>query len=89
MNLENLRALWDAHSRPVYAYLLRLTKNRDEASDHLQELFCRLARQPGDLPHPLQALDHLRAHALGNRLQIIATVSVYRFSTGLHEPDDV
>jgi RNA polymerase sigma-70 factor (ECF subfamily) len=46
MNLENLRALWDAHSRPVYAYLLRLTKSPEEASDHLQELFCRLARQP-------------------------------------------
>ena len=46
MNLENLRTLWDAHSRPVYAYLLRLTKSPEEASDHLQDLFCRLARQP-------------------------------------------
>jgi len=46
MNLENLRSLWDAHSRPVYAYLLRLTRSPEEASDHLQDLFCRLARQP-------------------------------------------
>ncbi len=46
MNLDQLRALWDGHSRVVYAYLLRLTRNEADAADFLQELFCRLARQP-------------------------------------------
>src|SRR5438874_1766810 len=46
MNIEKLRALWDAHAKDVYAYLLRLTKNEADASDFLQDLFCRLARGP-------------------------------------------
>jgi RNA polymerase sigma-70 factor, ECF subfamily len=46
MNLEPLRALWDGHSRAVYAYLWRLTKNEADAADFLQDLYCRLARQP-------------------------------------------
>ena len=38
MNLDQLRALWDGHSRVVYAYLLRLTKYEAEAADFLQDL---------------------------------------------------
>ena len=46
MNIEKLRALWDGHAKAVYAYLLRLTKNEADAADLLQDLFCRLGRQP-------------------------------------------
>lgn len=46
MNIEKLRGIWDAHSKAIYGYLLRLTKSEADACDFLQDLFHRLARQP-------------------------------------------
>lgn len=46
MNLEKLRTLWDAHARVIHACLLQVTRSPQDASDLLQDVFCRLARQP-------------------------------------------
>ena len=46
MEIEKLRCYWDDHSSVVYAYLLKLTRSESDARDFLQEVFCRLARQP-------------------------------------------
>jgi RNA polymerase sigma-70 factor (ECF subfamily) len=37
-------ALIDAYNRPLYGFLYRLTGNRDDADDLLQEVFVRLVR---------------------------------------------
>jgi RNA polymerase sigma-70 factor (ECF subfamily) len=42
----DIAALYDAHSGPVYAFALNLTRSEADARDILQEVFVRLARQP-------------------------------------------
>ena len=46
MNFDKLRHLWDGHAKAVYAYLLHLTHSEADAKDFLQDVFCRLAREP-------------------------------------------
>jgi RNA polymerase sigma-70 factor (ECF subfamily) len=45
----DIAALYDAHSGPVYAFALNLTRSEADARDVLQEVFVRLARQPDAL----------------------------------------
>ena len=44
---RNLERLYDDHAQALYAFLLNLTRNEDDPRDVLQELFIKLARQPG------------------------------------------
>ncbi len=47
MSEEAFRALYEATSRPILAYLVGVTGRRDVADDVLQETYCRfLVRQP-------------------------------------------
>jgi RNA polymerase sigma-70 factor (ECF subfamily) len=43
----NLGRLYDNHAQALYAFLLNLTRNEDDTHDVLQEIFVKLARQPG------------------------------------------
>jgi RNA polymerase sigma-70 factor (ECF subfamily) len=45
------RALIDAYNRPLYGFLYRLTGNRDDADDLLQEVFVRLVRMIDKYKH--------------------------------------
>jgi RNA polymerase sigma-70 factor, ECF subfamily len=44
---RNLERLYDDHAQALYAFLLNLTRNEDDTRDVLQELFIKLASQPG------------------------------------------
>jgi RNA polymerase sigma-70 factor (ECF subfamily) len=44
MQLQLLQKLWEDHSRVIYGYLLKLSKDPDFAADLLQDLFCRLGQ---------------------------------------------
>jgi RNA polymerase sigma-70 factor (ECF subfamily) len=44
MRLELLRQIWNDHAQGIYAYLLRLSKDREQSADLLQDVFCRLAQ---------------------------------------------
>ncbi len=69
MNVEKLRTLWDGHSRVLYAYLLRLTKSEADAADFLQDVFCRLGRQP-------ELVERLSAEPRGYLLRLAHNVVV-------------
>lgn len=43
----DLAGLYDNHAQALYAFLLNLTRNEDDTRDVLQEVFVKLARQPG------------------------------------------
>jgi RNA polymerase sigma-70 factor, ECF subfamily len=45
----DLQRLYDAHAQALFAFLLNLTRNEADTRDLLQEIFIRLARQPGSL----------------------------------------
>jgi RNA polymerase sigma-70 factor (ECF subfamily) len=45
----DLEHLYDAHAQALFAFLLNFTRNEADARDLLQELFVKLARQPGML----------------------------------------
>ena len=42
----DLREIYDEHAQALYAFLLHLTRREADTRDLLQELFCRLAREP-------------------------------------------
>jgi RNA polymerase sigma-70 factor (ECF subfamily) len=42
----DLREIYDEHAQALYAFLLHLTRRESDTRDLLQELFCRLARDP-------------------------------------------
>jgi len=42
-----LERLYDAESAALYSHVLSLTRSEAETKDVLQEIFCRLARDPG------------------------------------------
>ncbi len=42
-----LERLYDEHAQALFAFLLNLTRNEEETRDVLQEVFIRLARDPG------------------------------------------
>ena len=41
--------LYDEHAQPLFAFLLNLTRDEADTRDVLQEVFVRLAREPGHL----------------------------------------
>ena len=43
---ETLERLYDAHAQALFAFLLNLLRNENDARDVLQELFVKIARQP-------------------------------------------
>lgn len=43
---DDLERLYDAHAPALYAFLINLTRDEAAARDLLQEVFCKLARQP-------------------------------------------
>jgi RNA polymerase sigma-70 factor, ECF subfamily len=43
----DLERLYDEHAQPLYAFLLNFTRNEADTRDLLQELFVKLAREPG------------------------------------------
>src|SRR3989442_2660287 len=43
----DLERLYDEHAQALFAFLLNLTRNEADTHDLLQELFIKLARQPG------------------------------------------
>src|ERR1035437_3840889 len=42
-----LERLYDAHAQALFAFLLNLTRDEADTRDLLQEIFVKLARQPG------------------------------------------
>lgn len=44
--LMDLRELYDAHAQALYAFVLHLSRSEADTRDILQDLFCRLAREP-------------------------------------------
>ena len=52
---ESLAALYDAHAPALYRFLLSLTASEPDTRDLLQDLFVKLARHPGPVPHDPQA----------------------------------
>ena len=44
-----LERLYDEHAQPLFAFLLNLTRDEADTRDVLQEVFVRLAREPGHL----------------------------------------
>src|SRR5882762_8503441 len=51
MPLPDLEQLYDGHASAIFAFLLNVTRNEADTRDLLQELFIKLARQPGLLHH--------------------------------------
>jgi RNA polymerase sigma-70 factor (ECF subfamily) len=47
---ERLAGLFDAHHERLFRLACRLTSDREEARDLVQEAFLRAARQPGSVP---------------------------------------
>lgn len=45
----DLERLYDEHAQALFAFLLNLTRNEADSRDLLQEVFVKLARQPGRL----------------------------------------
>lgn len=44
---NELEEVYDQHAQALFAYLLNLTRDEQDTRDALQELFIKLARQPG------------------------------------------
>jgi RNA polymerase sigma-70 factor (ECF subfamily) len=44
---SHLERLYDEHAGPLFAFLLNFTRDEADTRDLLQELFIRLAREPG------------------------------------------
>jgi RNA polymerase sigma-70 factor, ECF subfamily len=43
----DLRRLYDEHAQPLFAFLLNLTRDEPDTHDLLQEIFVKIARDPG------------------------------------------
>ncbi len=46
-DLQRIEELYDEHARTLHAFLLNLTRSEADTKDILQELFIKLAKQPG------------------------------------------
>ncbi|HEY1489832.1 MAG TPA: sigma-70 family RNA polymerase sigma factor [Verrucomicrobiae bacterium] len=44
---NDIERLYDEHAQPLYAFLLNLTRDEPDTRDLLQEIFVKLAREPG------------------------------------------
>jgi len=42
----NLERLYDEHAPALFAFLINLTRNENDAVDLLQEVFCKIAQRP-------------------------------------------
>ncbi len=51
---HQLQHLYDAHAQALYAFLLNFTRDEADTRDLLQEVFVKLARQPGLLDGVLE-----------------------------------
>src|SRR5688572_28702809 len=49
MPATDLETIYDEHAPALFAFLLNLTRNETETRDLLQEVFVKLAKQPGML----------------------------------------
>jgi RNA polymerase sigma-70 factor (ECF subfamily) len=47
MRGRDLRRLYDEYAQPLYAFLLNLTRDEADTRDLLQDVFVKLARDPG------------------------------------------
>jgi RNA polymerase sigma-70 factor, ECF subfamily len=78
--IGKIEELYDRHATALYAFALNLTRHEADASDIIQELFTRIARDP-DLFHHVRnerpfllrmthhlAIDHIRRRASRDRL---------------------
>ena len=45
----DLERVYDCHAQALFAYLLNFTRDEQDTKDVLQEVFTKLARQPGSL----------------------------------------
>src|SRR5215469_6392698 len=43
----DLEALYDEHAPSLFAFLLNFTRNENDTRDLLQEIFIKIAREPG------------------------------------------
>ena len=46
---SDLEHLYDSHAQSLFSFLLHFTRSEADARDVLQEVFCRIARQPSML----------------------------------------
>jgi RNA polymerase sigma-70 factor (ECF subfamily) len=79
--IADLERLYDAHAQALYAFILNLTRNEADTRDILQEVFLRLARDPGIIRRARDerrfllrtahncAVDHFRRREAGSRAQ--------------------
>jgi RNA polymerase sigma-70 factor (ECF subfamily) len=51
---SELQRLYDEHAQALFAFLLNFTRNENDTRDLLQEIFIRIARNPG-LLRPVQS----------------------------------
>lgn len=100
MNVDKLRTLWDSHAKAIHACLLQVTRSPQDASDLLQDIFCRLARQPellAGLPDDPRgfllrlarnlAIDHLRRAQARDRIyEKVQAAS--EDAVGVEDPDN-
>lgn len=49
---HDLKTLYDTHAAGLYAFALNLSRSEADARDIMQETFCRVARQKGELREP-------------------------------------
>jgi RNA polymerase sigma-70 factor (ECF subfamily) len=69
---SDLEAVYEAHAQAVFAFLLNLTRNKEDTRDLMQELFLKLGRQPA----LLEGMREPRAYLL--RLAHNAAIDLFR-----------
>jgi RNA polymerase sigma-70 factor (ECF subfamily) len=96
----DLEHLYDAHAQALFAFLLNFTRNEADTRDLLQELFIKLARQPGlldgvreerafliHLAHNL-AIDALRRRATRQKNYDQLAADTVAFFASSADPDE-
>ncbi len=96
----DLGSIYDAHAPALFAFLLNITRREADARDILQEVFVKLARQPGlleaarepraflvRLAHNL-AIDHLRRHQARERRHEAAATGDPCLFAPTQDPDE-
>ncbi len=79
MNPDALEELYDTQAEPLFRYLCVLVRCEAEAKDRLQELFLKIARNPGCL----KDVTEVRAYLF--RLAHNLAVDAFRRRTRQHE----
>jgi RNA polymerase sigma-70 factor (ECF subfamily) len=96
----DLERLYDAHAQALFAFLLNFTRHEADTRDLLQELFVKLARQPGlldgvreeraflvRLAHNL-AIDALRRRATRQKNYDQLAADIAAFFAPSSDPDE-